>query len=136
MIAAIAPLRSRSFRRPPFMATLISSFSFSFAQSLLTHAKSRIARPRIAQTVAAIALGVAALGAMASAPAAAAERPAWETACAYKQPSGTFGNGYTVVADMCARLRSCQAISDRGGDLAQAGCFDFEAAPRPAGRRS
>jgi hypothetical protein len=131
MIAAIAPLRSRSFRRPLLMATLISSFPVSFAQSLLTHI-----RPRIAQTVAAIALGVAAFGAMPSAPAAAAERPAWETACAYKQPSGTFGNGYTVVADMCSRLRSCQAISDRGGDLAQAGCFGFDAAPRAAGPRS
>ncbi len=118
------------------MAMLISSFTVSFAQSLSTHAKLRIAKPRIAQTVAAIALGVAAFGAMASAPAAAAERPAWEIACAYKQPSGTFGNGYTVVADMCARLRSCQAISDRGGDPAQAGCFGFEPAPRPAGPRS
>jgi hypothetical protein len=131
MIAAIAPLRCRSFRRPLLMATLISSFPVSFAQSLFTHV-----RPRIAQTVAAIALSVAAFGAMASSPAAAAERPAWETACAYKQPSGMFGNGYTVVADMCARLRSCQAISDRGGDLAQAGCFGFEAAPRPGDRRS
>ncbi|AOO83664.1 hypothetical protein BHK69_27325 [Bosea vaviloviae] len=86
--------------------------------------------------MAAIALGFAAFGAMPSAPAAAAERSGWETACAYKQPSGMFGNGYTVVADMCARLRSCQAISDRGGDLAQAGCFGFEPAPRPAGPRS
>jgi hypothetical protein len=130
MIAAIAPLRSRSFWRPLLMATLISSFTVSVAQSLLTHI-----RPRIAQTMAAIALGVAAFGAIPSAPAAAAERSAWEVACAYKQPSGMFGNGYTVVADMCARLRSCQAISDRGGDLAQAGCFGFEAAPRPAGGR-
>lgn len=81
------------------------------------------------------ATGVLGTAILATAPAAAQERPAWEAACSYKQPSGTFGNGYGIVADACAHLRFCQSMADQGRDGTPMACFGFAPAARPSDKR-
>lgn len=73
---------------------------------------------------AAIVAGFAALSFMASTPAQAG--PSWETACAYKMPSGIPGQGWTNISDDCTRLVFCQKMANQGAaNPEQMGCFGF-----------
>lgn len=82
----------------------------------------------------ALLLGFAALVGSAAMPVSASEPAAWQVGCAYRAPSsGTLGVGQVILADMCARLRYCQAQADQGAPrLALMGCFGFEPAERMA----
>ena len=66
----------------------------------------------------------------------AASSVSWEQGCAYRHPSGTFGNGTSIDADYCNRLRFCQSMSDQGRDAAPMGCMGFEPSLRAPVRRS
>lgn len=109
----------------------IHTQSFSFSSRALTP----VFRPRFATFAAAVALGAGALFGSAGSPAFAADRPAWEEGCSYKVPSGIPGLGLSMAADMCARLRFCQSMTDQGKDMSRMACIGFAPAARPTDRR-